>query len=192
MPRDRTRVPLESGAKLDLAQLIPRGAGKPGAKITAEFIGSSSLTTAIIELYRDDGVLTLHSASDHFQTVFLCPSRRHLGGCQWYAVCPRTRERARVLWKPPGASYFASRHAWKRQVAYQSQFLDPIARAWRMQEKIKSRLIGDLNPDEWDLPPKPKWMRWATYNRLEARFDEQEHVKDVQLLKWLGRSSQAP
>jgi hypothetical protein len=21
------------------------------------------------------------------------------------------------------------------------------------------------DPDEWDLPPKPKWMRWHTYNR---------------------------
>jgi hypothetical protein len=30
------------------------------------------------------------------------------------------------------------------------------------QSKIKSRLIADLDPDEWDLPPKPKWMRWRT------------------------------
>ena len=30
------------------------------------------------------------------------------------------------------------------------------------------RLIADLDPDEWDLPPKPKWMRWATYNRYSA------------------------
>jgi hypothetical protein len=22
-----------------------------------------------------------------------------------------------------------------------------------------------------DLPPKPKWMRWATYNRYVERFD---------------------
>jgi hypothetical protein len=28
--------------------------------------------------------------------------------------------------------------------------------------KIKSRLIGNPNPDEWDLPPKPRWMRWRT------------------------------
>jgi hypothetical protein len=33
-----------------------------------------------------------------------------------------------------------------------------------------TRLIGDL-PDDWDLPPKPKWMRWRTYNRLVERFD---------------------
>ena len=27
--------------------------------------------------------------------------------------------------------------------------------------KIKARLIGDLDPEEWELPPKPKWMRMA-------------------------------
>ncbi len=37
----------------------------------------------------------------------------------------------------------------------------------RMQDKIKARLFGDLNPDEWDLPPKPKRIRWATYKRFK-------------------------
>jgi hypothetical protein len=44
--------------------------------------------------------------------------------------------------------------------------------------KIKSRLIADLDPDEWDLPPKPKWMRWCTYNRYEQKFDAYENVLD--------------
>jgi hypothetical protein len=39
-------------------------------------------------------------------------------------------------------------------------------RAHSRKAKIKSRLIGNLNRDEWDLPPKPKWMRWRTYNRF--------------------------
>ena len=37
--------------------------------------------------------------------------------------------------------------------------------------KIKARLIGDLDPEQWELPPKPKWMRWHTYNRLAERFE---------------------
>jgi hypothetical protein len=32
-------------------------------------------------------------------------------------------------------------------------------------------LIGDLDPDDWEPPPKPKWMRWRTYNRLAGRFE---------------------
>lgn len=30
----------------------------------------------------------------------------------------------------------------------------------REREKVKARLIGDLNPGHGELPPKPKWIRW--------------------------------
>jgi hypothetical protein len=65
---------------------------------------------------------------------------------------------------------------WGRQVAYQSQFNDTTNRAHAGKARIKSRLIADLDPDEWDLPPKPKWMRWATYNRYS---DQHEHYEDI-------------
>jgi hypothetical protein len=58
--------------------------------------------------------------------------------------------------------------------AYQSQFNDATNRAHAGKEKIKSRLIADLDPDEWDEPPKPKWMRWKTYDRHVERFDHYE------------------
>jgi hypothetical protein len=48
------------------------------------------------------------------------------------------------------------------QKAYASQRTTATDRAHRGQAKIKARLIGNLDPDEWDLPPKPKWMRWRT------------------------------
>jgi hypothetical protein len=34
-------------------------------------------------------------------------------------------------------------------------------RAYLGMERIKRRLIGNLDLQEWDLPPKPKWMRVA-------------------------------
>src|SRR5262249_56137238 len=37
------------------------------------------------------------------------------------------------------------------------------------EEESKAGLIGELEPDDWDLPPKPKWMRWHTYNRYMER-----------------------
>jgi hypothetical protein len=85
---------------------------------------------------------------------------------------------ASVLWKPSGASRFCRRQTWGRQVAYQSQFNDVTNRAHGGQARIKSRLIGDLDPDEWDFPPKPKWMRWATYNQYSERYDHYDDILD--------------
>jgi hypothetical protein len=112
------------------------------------------------------------------QWINLIASPRHLGGCQWYFECPITGRHASVLWMLPGASRFASRHAWPRQVAYRSQFVTADDRAHLGKAKIRSRLIGSLDPNEWDLPPKPKWMRWATYNRYVERCDAYDAILD--------------
>src|SRR5262245_54940726 len=76
---------------------------------------------------------------------------------------------------PPGARRFYGRHEWGRQVAYAAQFDTPVDRAHRGKARIKERLIGTRCRDEWDLPPKPKRMRWATYEALERRFDRYEN-----------------
>jgi hypothetical protein len=83
-----------------------------------------------------------------------------------------------LLWKPPGASRFCSREAWGRQVAYRSQFQNASDRAHLGKERIKARLIGNFDPEDWELPPKPKWMRWKTYNRYVERFDGYEERLD--------------
>ena len=61
---------------------------------------------------------------------------------------------------------------------YRSQFSDPTNRAHLGQARIKARLIADLDPDQWDLPPKPKWMRWSTYNRHVERYEDYEAILD--------------
>jgi hypothetical protein len=93
-------------------------------------------------------------------------------------MCPAMNRPVSVLWRPPGAGRFWSRRAWGRQVAYHSQFSDWTNRAHLGKARIKARLIADLNPDEWDLPPKPKWMRWSTYNRHVERYDAYEDILD--------------
>ena len=55
------------------------------------------------------------------QQITLQSRGRHLGGRQWFFVCPGTGGFATVLWKPPGASKFCSRQAWGRQVAHAPQ-----------------------------------------------------------------------
>jgi len=50
----------------------------------------------------------------------------------------------------------ASRHAWPGQVAYRSQFMTAMDRAYLGMERIKRRLIGDLDPQNWDPAAKAK------------------------------------
>ena len=84
---------------------------------------------------------------------------------------------------------FCSRHARGRQVTYKSQFQTIYDRGHAGKAEVKARLIGDLDP-EWELPPKPKWMRWRTYNRLAERFeiyDDMTYPDDSTLIAKLMR-----
>jgi hypothetical protein len=58
--------------------------------------------------------------------------------------------------------------------------------AHRGKPRIKTRLIGTCDPDDWDLPLKPKWMRWATYRRLVDRFERYDEVVDDHFVGAIG------
>jgi len=45
---------------------------------------------------------------------------------------------------------------------------------------VKAALLGEANPDEWDLPRKLRGMRSATYERWVARYDAAEEMLDGQ------------
>jgi hypothetical protein len=181
MPRPRYRACLQDGLKLDLNHLARKGFIKFGANLGARGISWSNFHQGEVA----GGVITADmtdlshawfriAIGQLAQQITLVSRPRHYGGCQWFFLCPVTGGLANVLWMPPGASKFCSRQAWGRQVAYRSQFQDAATRAQFGKERIKARLIADLDPDKWDLPPKPKWMRWKTYNRYIERFEEYE------------------
>jgi hypothetical protein len=193
VPRSRQRTTLESGLKLDLNELRRQGLIRPGTKCgvvirrtdsTGEEIARGLITSNMEGEY--EGWLRIRLGSID-QTIILVPKPRHFGGYQWYFVCPVMNRYASVLWMPPGATRFCSRQAWGRRVAYASQFLDPDNRAHRGQAKIKARLISDLDPDEWDLPPKPKGMRWRTYNRYVQKFDAYEDILNQNIAELMAR-----
>jgi hypothetical protein len=166
---------------LDLNHLAQKGFIKRGANIGGQGISWTSSHRGEIA----SGLITADMSGDETgwfrikigsfeQRIMLFPRPRHFGGRQWYFVCPTTNRLASVLWKPAGATQFCSRQTWGRQVAYQSQFNDPTSRAHAGRAKIKSRLIS--RSDKWEFPPKPKWMRWATYDRHEREYDRYEGI----------------
>jgi hypothetical protein len=186
MPRARERVCLQDGLKLDLNRLARQGFVRRGARSGPTGIRWSSI-------YWDQeltsGVITADMGGNHEgwlglqlgnfeQWITLVAQPRPFGGRQWYFMCPVRNRPVSVLWKPNGATRFCSRQTWGQQVAYQSQFNDATNRAHAGKARIKSRLIADLDPDEWDFPPKPKWMRWATYNRYSDEHDRYEDALD--------------
>jgi len=201
MPRPLQRVRLESGLKLSLNRLVRRGSIKPGAITGPVGIAWTDHTGQQVAF----GYVTADMSGEQTgwlrirlgrldQRINLVARRRHFGGRQWFFKCPHLHNLATVLWMPPGADSFACRQRWGRRVAYSSQFMDRVARGHQGAAAIKSRLcsIGRFAPDEWDLPPKPKWMRWRTYNRLVEKFDRYEAMVAEGLLgavKLLGLSA---
>jgi hypothetical protein len=195
MPRPRERVCLEDGLKLDLNRLRRQGLVRPGSRTGPAAIHWSDRSTGEIFAIGTMSASMEDTSLGWFrinlgrldQFIVLIAKPRHFGGRQWYFSCPVTKDRVSVLWKPPGATRFCSRQSWGSQVAYASQFETRNDRAWRGQAKIKARLIADLDPDEWDLPPKPKWMRWRTYKRYEEKFDCYEDVLDERVIAVASR-----
>jgi hypothetical protein len=174
VPRDRQRVCLQDGLKLNLNHLIRQGTVRPGLNTGPSLIQwtrSGAVAVITANLCDPEKGWLRYRTKDSDQLIHLVSSPRHFGGRQWYFVCPVTHRRASVLWKPPGAKEFCSRQAWGRKVAYGSQFQSVYDRGHAGKAKVKARLIGELDPEDWELPPKPKWMRWRTYNRLAERFD---------------------
>jgi hypothetical protein len=196
MPRPRYRACLQDGLKLDLNRLARKGFIKFGANVgirsitwSSSYWGEIARGQITADMTDPNHAWLRITIGGFAQQMSLVCRPRHFGGHQWFFLCPVTHRRATVLWKPPGANKFCSRQAWGRQVAYRSQFLDPTNRAHFGKERIKARLIADLDPDEWDLPPKPKWMRWETYNRYVERLNTYDGFIDYTCLALLEKKT---
>ncbi|MER8792348.1 hypothetical protein NKH71_31740 [Mesorhizobium sp. M0983] len=196
MPRSRQRATLEAGLKLDINRLIRNDFITPGSYRSCSVTWTDSFydepraaATISADMGDSEGGWFHIRFNKDMQRIPLWTMRRHFGGRQWYFACPRLHIPVSVLWMPPGAAKFASKKHWGRQVAYHSQFLDHTGRAHHGQAKIKRRLcsIGSFDPDDWDFPPKPKWMRHRTYGRAEAKFDRYEDILDIGTCQLMAR-----
>ena len=87
------------------------------------------------------------------------------------------------LYLPSGAFTFASRQAYR--LAYRSQRETPYDRALRRGFKLRGKLGADGGMG--DYVPKPKWMRWPTYDRKLAEVFAAEEVVDAHLLGFVQK-----
>jgi hypothetical protein len=182
MPRHFQRVPL--GLQLNINRLISDGFVQPG-RVTqlSEFYwlddegyerASARIEANLTNPSGDNaryGTMRIHDNWIN-QTIRLVGCPRHFGGLQWYFVCPVQNRCVSVLWSPPGRRFFAGRKSLGKKVAYLSQYHSPGARAHYSADKLFDRIWGPDMSDEQDAFPKPKWMRWRTYERLSSRIEK--------------------
>lgn len=148
-------VKLESGAPSPILQIVWRWgpAEEPTAKISVA-----------VRLLDDYGLLLLVfnvNGQEVVQRFTLLRVPTAIGGGKWLVRCPESDKLVQDLYLHAEQQCFRSRHA--LNLHYRSQSLPAWERHWQHCRKLMDR-IGAT--DCRDFPPRPKYMRRATYERL--------------------------
>ena len=99
-------------------------------------------------------------------TVRLVSSRPNYGGARYWAACPSCSRRCAILYLVPIERRAGCRaclglvHPSSREGAFDRA----IRRMWRHRDKLGP--VARQYPTS--TPPKPRWMRWRTYDRIRA------------------------
>ena len=100
-------------------------------------------------------------------------TRQRFGGFRWWFVCPNCGSRSTKLYLREVAAHVSCRVCLR--LRYTSQSLSMPER-WRHRAGVLFRRAGCHADDSYYY--KPKWMRWATFNRL---IDEAEDLENVSI-----------
>lgn len=117
-----------------------------------------------VRLLRNLGVLTLAFRVNGERVVQNFPLLRvptRVGGGKWLVQCKECDKPVQDVYFDPGQRRFRSRHALR--LHYRSKTLPAWERHWERCEKLMDRLGATYYRDP---PPRPKYMRRATYQRL--------------------------
>ena len=126
------------------------------------------------------GSIDFHAFQDHAELRFVCQGETvkqrilyrytatNFGGRRLRFACPRCDRSCDVLY---GGHRFLCRLCLR--LTYSSQYGDEWERARDQAQRIWRKLGGSIFVDDdiEDFPPKPKWMRWRTYERLKLEKD---------------------
>lgn len=185
-----TKTSTEACHRFDLAGLARRGWLRPGSGGTTRWWRGEQEVSAIGWSVRGTGqtatALELSYAIGGEGIRYRVPlawTPCHFGGQRPWFVCPGAGcgRRAAVLY---GGRLFLCRRC--HDLAYESTRQSPGDRALRKAQRIRQRLGGSANMLE-PFPPKPKGMRWRTYERLAREADAAERTYHAGFLDWVER-----
>ena len=127
--------------------------------------------------------LSYNASGEHIKySIALTARPCRFGGWRWFAICPHTGLVVSKLYSPCGAKRFLARQAYR--VVYQSQC--DAAGLDRALNRRNRMAFKKLKSDDPDLPRKPKWMRWKTYEKHVAKLDDLEHEMNIAFLRRFG------
>lgn len=145
--------------------------------------------TLAFETWDDGGHIRLrHITRDRAEeeieyTMGLETTAPHFGGLRWWFRCPSTMRRVEKLFLPLGGRRFLSRDAYR--LRFDTKSLDPLDRMQRRSNRLQ-RKLGDYDGPSDFWPPKPKGMRWHTYDRLIDELQRLECAIDDEFLRRVG------
>jgi len=175
---------------IDLAWLRRRGMLQPGRFSTLTWSRSGEQTGSITLAAQSDGVRLIYRTTDRdgapvdvSELVPFTDTPTMFGGRRQWLRCLNCGRGCRKIY---GGRYFRCRLCYRLRYASQGESR-PDQRALDRARKIAKRLHdrwGGTTEEEYDFPPKPPRMRWATYNRLLEQYDELENAADA---RWAVR-----
>jgi hypothetical protein len=182
----------ESCLSIDLAWLRRRGMLQLGRHSPLTWSLAGEQTGSIMLIAQDDGVRLRYQTKDRHgspvdvnELVPFAYTPTRFGGRRQWLRCLKCGRGCRKIY---GGRYFRCRLCYRLRYASQSEKADQ--RASDRARKIAKRLHdkwGGATEDEYDFPPKPPRMRWATYNRLEAQYDDLENRWALGIMSRLAR-----
>jgi DNA-directed RNA polymerase subunit RPC12/RpoP len=138
-------------------------------------LGGERTGSITIIIAQPDGVRLMYQVTDRDgarvsvdELVPFTYTPARFGGRRQWLRCLKCGRGCRKIF---GGLYFRCRHC--HGLVYASTREPPYQRAIDRADRLRKRVGGDRGAfDGEDFPPKPKRMRWATYRRLEERYED--------------------
>lgn len=163
---------------------------RPGCQSTLTWSRGGDVTGSVSLIAQADGIRLRYRLTRHGEgvavdeLVLFAHTPTKFGGRRQWVRCPRCGRGCRKLY---GGCYFRCRLC--HGLAYASQSEPADQRAIGRADKIAKRLHdmwGGATEAEYEFPPKPRCMRWTTYQRLEPEYDRLQNRWAIGVMNRFG------
>lgn len=171
--RPAYNVKAEHVARVDIRVWHRRGLLWNGGRNTWSWWRGNDQAGSIMFIVSEHAINLIYSINgkDASQRIARASTPCHFGGSRPWFCCPVCHRRTALLYQRSGR--FACRSC--QRVSYISQSGASHDRVCNLYHRLAAKIEGG----------KPKWQRWATFNRLEDRFERISEQFDIAIYRRL-------